>query len=51
MYLLNLLLNINLSNCNTPLGCGNGGLDWNIVKSIIIDKLQNYEAEYNFFGV
>ena len=31
-----------------PLGCGNGGLDWNIVKSIIIDKLQNYEAEYNF---
>ena len=21
-----------------PLGCGNGGLDWNVVKSIIIDK-------------
>lgn len=24
-----------------PLGCGNGGLDWNIVKKMIIDKFQN----------
>lgn len=31
-----------------PLGCGNGGLNWNIVKNIIIEKLQNIENEYTF---
>lgn len=32
-----------------PLGCGNGGLDWNIVKKIIIDKLQSVQGEYTFW--
>ena len=27
-----------------PLGCGNGGLDWNIVKKMIVDKFQNSSA-------
>ncbi len=31
-----------------PLGCGNGGLNWDIVKSIIIEKLRNIENEYTF---
>ena len=28
-----------------PLGCGNGGLNWDIVKSIIIEKLRNIEKD------
>ncbi len=31
-----------------PLGCGNGGLDWNVVKNIITDKLRNLETKYTF---
>ena len=31
-----------------PLGCGNGGLDWNIVKNIIHEKLNGMEMEYDF---
>lgn len=27
-----------------PLGCGNGGLDWNIVKSMIVDAMQDLDA-------
>ncbi|MEN5436621.1 macro domain-containing protein [Sphingobacterium faecium] len=26
-----------------PLGCGNGGLDWNVVKPMIIDALQDLD--------
>jgi O-acetyl-ADP-ribose deacetylase (regulator of RNase III) len=29
-----------------PLGCGNGGLDWEIVKSILIDYLNDYKEKY-----
>jgi len=28
-----------------PLGCGNGGLDWKIVKKLIIDKLTSLQEE------
>jgi O-acetyl-ADP-ribose deacetylase (regulator of RNase III) len=28
-----------------PLGCGNGGLDWNVVKQMIVQKLQNLTIE------
>ena len=31
-----------------PLGCGNGGLEWNNVKSIIRDKLKGIENEFKF---
>ncbi|MBD5464814.1 MAG: macro domain-containing protein [Lachnospiraceae bacterium] len=31
-----------------PLGCGNGGLDWNVVKSIIVEKLQSIGNEHTF---
>lgn len=31
-----------------PLGCGNGGLDWNIIKNIIVEKLKVVEKEYRF---
>lgn len=31
-----------------PLGCGNGGLDWNVVKNIIVQKLQPIVEEYTF---
>ena len=31
-----------------PLGCGNGGLEWYVVKNIIIEKLKNIEQEYTF---
>lgn len=31
-----------------PLGCGNGGLDWNIVKNMIVEKLQPMGNEYTF---
>lgn len=31
-----------------PLGCGNGGLDWNIVRKIIVDKLRGLENEHTF---
>jgi O-acetyl-ADP-ribose deacetylase (regulator of RNase III) len=27
-----------------PLGCGNGGLDWNIVKSKIINSLSKFNS-------
>lgn len=31
-----------------PLGCGNGGLDWNTVKNMIVEKLQIIEKEHTF---
>ena len=31
-----------------PLGCGNGGLDWNIVKSILVEKLQRIDGNHTF---
>ena len=31
-----------------PLGCGNGGLEWSVVKRIIVDKLKVLEQEYTF---
>lgn len=32
-----------------PLGCGNGGLEWRVVKSVIVDKLQSLEEKYTFY--
>lgn len=33
-----------------PLGCGNGGLDWNIVKPMIIESLEELEdVEINIY--
>ncbi len=31
-----------------PLGCGNGGLEWNIVRELVVNKLHALENEYNF---
>ena len=31
-----------------PLGCGNGGLQWPVVKQLIEKKLEKVEAEYTF---
>lgn len=31
-----------------PLGCGNGGLNWNKVKSILIDTLTPFEENFDF---
>jgi O-acetyl-ADP-ribose deacetylase (regulator of RNase III) len=31
-----------------PLGCGNGGLDWIIVKKLILESLDNLEDSYDF---
>jgi O-acetyl-ADP-ribose deacetylase (regulator of RNase III) len=33
-----------------PLGCGNGGLDWNRVKYTIIEKLKNVECNATLFN-
>lgn len=30
------------------LGCGNGGLDWNVVKDIVCEKLSSVEMECDF---
>lgn len=32
-----------------PLGCGNGGLNWDIVKKMIVEALENAEAEIYIF--
>ena len=32
-----------------PLGCGNGGLNWDIVKKMIVEALENTEAEIYIF--
>ena len=32
-----------------PLGCGNGGLEWNDVKSLIVTKLSEIKDEYDFW--
>ncbi|MCI7443860.1 MAG: macro domain-containing protein [Clostridium sp.] len=32
-----------------PLGCGNGGLEWNDVKSLIVTKLSEIKDEYDFY--
>ncbi|WP_067488871.1 type II toxin-antitoxin system antitoxin DNA ADP-ribosyl glycohydrolase DarG [Actinomadura hibisca] len=34
-----------------PLGCGNGGLDWNVVRSLIIEKLGGLDAEIRLYGL
>ena len=31
-----------------PLGCGNGGLQWPVVKKLLAEKLKNVGAEYDF---
>lgn len=47
--LIKLLPNLNVKNIAIPpLGCGNGGLDWNEVKSLIMNKLKQLESNYNF---
>lgn len=30
------------------LGCGNGGLNWNVVRKLIADKIKTYENSYDF---
>ncbi|MDD3138229.1 MAG: macro domain-containing protein [Lachnospiraceae bacterium] len=40
-------LNVN-SIAIPPLGCGNGGLEWSVVKNLIEDKLKNIKNEYEF---
>ena len=32
-----------------PLGCGNGGLDWNKVKKIIVDKMSTLEMDITIY--
>ncbi len=32
-----------------PLGCGNGGLEWNDVKSLIVTKLSEIKDKYDFY--
>lgn len=32
-----------------PLGCGNGGLQWNEVKQVILEKLEDIESNYDFY--
>lgn len=32
-----------------PLGCGNGGLQWNEVKQVILEKLKDIESNYDFY--
>lgn len=31
-----------------PLGCGNGGLEWHVVKDILIQKLEQLSTNYDF---
>ncbi|MFC9969457.1 macro domain-containing protein [Spirillospora sp. NPDC127200] len=33
-----------------PLGCGNGGLDWGVVRPLIIDKLGGLDVEVRLYG-
>ena len=44
----NLLIGVKSKNITSiaipPLGCGNGGLDWNVVKKMITDKFQDSSA-------
>ena len=32
-----------------PLGCGNGGLDWTIVKQIMLDELKDLDIEIHIY--
>lgn len=32
-----------------PLGCGNGGLDWNMVKPLIINTLQDLDTDIRIY--
>lgn len=34
-----------------PLGCGNGGLQWGEVKKLILNKIEKYENDYDFFNI
>ncbi|WP_160147019.1 type II toxin-antitoxin system antitoxin DNA ADP-ribosyl glycohydrolase DarG [Thermomonospora echinospora] len=33
-----------------PLGCGNGGLDWEVVRRLIIERLGGLDAEIRLYG-
>jgi len=33
-----------------PLGCGNGGLDWDVVRPLIEDKLQDIDVEVHLYA-
>ncbi len=46
-YLLNESENLKIN--MPPLGCGNGGLNWNIVKDMITEKLKNSKQNINIF--
>ena len=32
-----------------PLGCGNGGLEWNDIRAIIIEKISSVKEKYDFY--
>lgn len=32
-----------------PIGCGNGGLDWKVVKQLMIEAFQDSEIEYRIY--
>lgn len=47
--LITLLPKLNIKNIAIPpLGCGNGGLNWNEVKTLMINRLKQIESNYNF---
>lgn len=49
-YLVSLLPKLEVKSIAIPpLGCGNGGLAWNDVKSLIITKLSKIKDEYDFY--
>ncbi|MCB2194412.1 MAG: macro domain-containing protein [Bacteroidetes bacterium] len=47
--LINKLSDLNIKSIAfPPLGCGNGGLEWNKVKEILVEKLSPFEGKYDF---